>query len=202
MKPANSAKWANLAKRANPRYFTMPYGISCDLSWLCPQRLVAREPARTGILLRFDAADRGEKAWFVLWWTGPIPPHLVEITHLRFFGSSSYWYTYSNFTQQSPPPQGSFLESTHAVSLFPLEPVEANPNLSQLILSPLSGLISKSLKQWQWALSAFKLNTTGSHKKELNFRTEYYCTLTRTHWEKIRLTERPKRNNSVFEWSD
>jgi hypothetical protein len=54
---------ANLAKRANFSYFTMPvlpYGISCDLRGPSPQRLMSRVQARTGILSGLAAWVGGE----------------------------------------------------------------------------------------------------------------------------------------------
>ncbi len=38
------------AERDNTAYLTIPYGISCELCVLCPQRLIARVPALTSIL--------------------------------------------------------------------------------------------------------------------------------------------------------
>jgi hypothetical protein len=37
----------------------MPYRISCDLSGLCPQRLMSRVPVRTDILPSLAAAGGG-----------------------------------------------------------------------------------------------------------------------------------------------
>ncbi len=109
-------------------HFTMPYGISCDISGLCPQRLMSRVPARSGIL---------------------ITPDLVGVAQRQFFGNSIYWYKVNvHKIHKYCHRQGSLIQQTHADSLCPLQPAKVKPNHSQLVsYSPLSRLNSKSLKR-------------------------------------------------------
>ncbi len=50
----------------------MPFGISCEPSRLCPQRLMARVVLRIGVLHRLAEAEGGGggagEAWFILLW--------------------------------------------------------------------------------------------------------------------------------------
>ncbi len=66
---------ANPAKRANLSYFTVPCGISCDLSGLYPQRLMSRVSVRPGIQSSLAAALGGRRLDFYLM-ERPIPPDL------------------------------------------------------------------------------------------------------------------------------
>ncbi len=50
---------ANTAKPAKPSNFIVPNGISCELSQLCPQRLMARVMERTGILPSLSGTESG-----------------------------------------------------------------------------------------------------------------------------------------------
>jgi hypothetical protein len=66
----------------------MPYGISCDLSGLCSQRLASRVPARMGILPGLAAAE----GRLDLYCDGrSIPVDLVGVSQLLLFVNSSFW---------------------------------------------------------------------------------------------------------------
>jgi hypothetical protein len=93
---------ANPAQQIDPSYFAVPYGISCDISGLCPQRLMYRVPARTGILSSLAAAEGWREGLICTVMEMTMPPDLTRVAQPRFFGNSSNWYIVNIHKKETP----------------------------------------------------------------------------------------------------
>jgi hypothetical protein len=85
----------------------MPYGISCDLSGLCSQRLMSRESGQTGILPSLTEAGGGGGGMLNLYCDDKvyILPDLVGVAQLLFLWQFQL-LVYSKSTQNTATGRG------------------------------------------------------------------------------------------------